>query len=94
MKAIGILILTLLLTLSTLSTAENIMVSEMEKTSKVFTIDCEEKYPSIDIEDDKLYFTSFHTSDDILTDEVHDEKTTYFHYSTFSLLKPPKTLFA
>jgi hypothetical protein len=70
------------------------MASEMEKTSEVFTIDCEETYPSADIEDDKLYSTFFHTSDSILTDKVENEEQTHFHYATFSLLKPPKTLFA
>jgi hypothetical protein len=93
MKVISIFILTLLLTLSTLSTAET-MASEAGETYEVFTIDCEETYPSADIEDDKLYATFFHTSYSILTDKVENEEQTHFHYSTFSFLKPPKTFFA
>jgi|GEM_PF-2021820 len=93
MKVIGILILTLLLTLSTFSTAET-MLGDPGKTSKVFTLDYEETYPSADIEDDKIYFTYFHASDALLTEKVENEEKTHFHYSPFSLLKPPKTLFA
>lgn len=93
MKVIGIFILTLLLTLSTFSTAKTI-ASEAGKTSVVFTIDCEETYPSADIEDDKHYLTFFHTSDSILTDKVANEAQTHFHCFSFPLLRPPKTLFA
>lgn len=95
MKVIGIFILSLLLTLSTLSTA-NDKFSEMEKTSKVFTIDCDQKHPSVDIEieDDKIYMSSSHAPYRILTDKVDNEEKAHFQYSTFSLLKPPKILFA
>ena len=95
MKVIGIFILTLLLTLSTLSTA-NDMVSDIEQTSKVFTIDYEEKHPSVDIEieDDKIYVELSHIPYLILTDKVDNEEKIYFQYFTYSLLKPPKILFA
>ncbi|MFT7880161.1 MAG: hypothetical protein ABXS91_07190 [Sulfurimonas sp.] len=93
MKVIGIFILTLLLTLSTFSIAET-MAGEPGKTSEVFTVDCEETYSSADIEDDKHYLTFFHTSDDTLTGQVDNEEQTCFQSSSFSLLKPPKTLFA
>lgn len=93
MKIIGIFILTLLLTLSTLSTADT-MAGDTGKTSKVFTVDCEETYPSADIEDDKLYFTYFHASDIIPATKIENEEKAYLHYSPFSLLKPPETFFA
>ena len=94
MKVIGIFILTLLLTLSTFSTAGS-MADATGETSKVFTLDYEETSPTpADLEDDKHYHRFFHPSDAILTDEVENEEKTHVHYSPFSLLKPPKTLFA
>lgn len=94
MKAIGIVILTLLLTLSTFSTAGS-TADEPVETYEVFTLDYEETYPTpADIEDDKHYYGLFHASEAILTDKIEQEEQTYFHDSSFSLLKPPKTLFA
>lgn len=79
MKAAIILILALLFTLSTLSTA-NTMVSWIEKTSEESLIAFEEKYQSIDMEteDDKIYTAFSHAPYHALAARVGDEEDTYF----------------
>jgi hypothetical protein len=95
MKVIGIFILSLLLTLSTLNATQN-AVSEIDKTSQVFIVDFEESHSSsdIEVEDEKMHFSFLYIPYSILTDSVVNEKKTHFHYATYSLLEPPKPLFA
>ncbi|MFA7028047.1 MAG: hypothetical protein WC163_08720 [Sulfurovum sp.] len=95
MKAATIFILALLLTLSTLSTA-NTMVSGIEQTSEESLVDFGEKHQSIDMEteDDKIYTCFFHTPYDNLAARIGDEEGIRFQYTIDSPLKPPEAFLA
>lgn len=93
MKTAGIIILVLLLSLFTFSTAKN-SFGQMEKPFKVLIVDCEEKSPVDDIEDKKMYTSLLYAPFSFFSDRIENNENIYFQYAAFSLFKPPKTLFA